>query len=80
VSGAPHIDAGRAAFLGFELLMMAALIAAVRGHARGLASSVWLDASVGSLGAAAVLAVVLSPVLASDSAGCRATLWVTTCR
>jgi hypothetical protein len=65
----PFPSAGDVGYLGFDLLMMAALIAAVRGHTRGLASSVWLDAAVGSLGAAAVLAVVLSPVLASDSAG-----------
>jgi diguanylate cyclase len=49
--------------------MMAALIAAVCGHTRGVASSVWLDAAVGSLGAAAVLAVLLSPVLASAVTG-----------
>src|SRR5664280_1787813 len=65
----PFPSAGDVGYLGFDLLMMAALIAAVRGHTRGLASSVWLDAAVGSLGAAAVLAVVLSPVLASVSAG-----------
>jgi len=65
----PFPSAGDVAYLGFCLLMMAALIAAVRGHTRGLASSVWLDAAVGSLGAAAVLAVVLRPVLDSATAG-----------
>src|SRR5664280_1041665 len=65
----PFPSAGDVAYLGFDLLMIVALIAAVRDHARGLASSVWLDCAVGSLGVAAVLAVVLSPVLASDSAG-----------
>src|SRR5665811_1807786 len=65
----PFPSAGDVAYLGFNLLMIVALIAAVRDHARGLASSVWLDCAVGSLGAAAVLAVVLSPVLASDNAG-----------
>src|SRR5664280_3397371 len=66
----PFPSAGDVAYLGFDLLMVAALIAVVRGHARGLAaSSVWLDAAVGSLGAAAVLAIVLSPVLASATMG-----------
>ena len=65
----PFPSAGDVAYLGFCLLMMAALIAAVRGHTRGLASSVWLDAAVGSLGATAVLAVVLRPVLDSATAG-----------
>src|SRR5664280_3862719 len=65
----PFPSAGDVGYLGFDLLMMAALIAAVRGHTRGLASSVWLDAAVGSLGAAAVLAILLSPVLASAVTG-----------
>jgi len=65
----PFPSAGDVAYLGFCVLMMAALIAAVRGHTRGLASSVWLDAAVGSLGAAAVLAILLSPVLASAVTG-----------
>ena len=42
---------------------------AVRHHSWGLASSVWLDCAVGSLGAASVLAVVLSPVLDSTLTG-----------
>src|SRR5674476_1697280 len=49
----PFPSAGDVAYLGFDLLMIVALIAAVRGHARGLASSVWLDCAVGSLGVAA---------------------------
>ena len=66
----PFPSLGDVAYLGFNLLMMTALVAAVRRHVRGLvASSVWLDAAVGSLGAAAVLAVVLRPVLDSDTAG-----------
>jgi diguanylate cyclase (GGDEF)-like protein len=56
-------------YLLFYPLMLAALVVAVRRHLRGLTSSVWLDTVVGSLGAAAVLAVVLSPVLASALAG-----------
>jgi len=51
-------------FLLFYPLMLAALALAVRHHSRGLASSTWLDSAVGSLGAASVLAVLLSPVLA----------------
>jgi len=51
-------------FLLFYPLMMAAMALAVRHHSRGLASSAWLDSAVGSLGAASVLAVLLSPVLA----------------
>jgi len=49
--------------------MLAALAVSVHHHVRGLASSVWLDSAVGSLGAASVLAVVLSPVLASALMG-----------
>jgi len=51
------------------LLILAALAVAVRNHSRGMASSVWLDCAVGSLGAASVLAVILSPVLASTLTG-----------
>jgi len=53
----------------FYPLMLAALAVAMRRHVRGLAVSVWLDSVVGSLGAAAVLAVVLRPVLDSALAG-----------
>jgi diguanylate cyclase (GGDEF)-like protein len=52
-------------YLAFYPLMLAALAVAVRRHVRGLGSSVWLDCAVGSLGAAAVLAVLLSPVVGS---------------
>jgi hypothetical protein len=55
----------------FFPLMLAALAFAVRRHMRGLAGSVWLDCAVGSLGAAAALAVVLRPVLDSALAGPR---------
>jgi diguanylate cyclase (GGDEF)-like protein len=48
----------------FYLLMTAALVVAVSRRARGVASSVWWDAMVGSLGAASVLAVLLHPLLA----------------
>jgi diguanylate cyclase (GGDEF)-like protein len=56
-------------YLLFYPLMVAALVVAVRPHVRGLASSVWLDSAVGSLGATSVLAVLLSPVLASATLG-----------
>ncbi len=50
-------------------LLLAALVVTFRRHARAQALSVWLDCAVGSLGAAAVLAVVLDPVLDSATAG-----------
>jgi hypothetical protein len=55
----------------FYPLMLGALAVAVHRHVRGVASSVWLDCALGSLGAAAVLAVVLRPVLDSATAGPR---------
>lgn len=60
---------GDVVYLVFYPLMLAALTVAVRRHVRGLASSVWLDCAVGSLGAAAVLAILLSPVLSSALTG-----------
>ena len=56
-------------YLSFYPLMLAALVVLVRRRVRGLASSVWLDCAVGSLGAAAVLAVLLSPVLSDAAVG-----------
>mgnify|MGYP001446104568 CR=1 FL=1 len=50
-------------------LLLAALILMVQRHARSMVASVWLDCAVGSLGAAAVLAVILAPVLDSTTAG-----------
>ena len=58
--------------VGYSLvypLLLAALAMTVRGHARELTASVWMDCAVGSLGAAAVLAVVLHPILNSATAG-----------
>jgi hypothetical protein len=52
-------------YLCFYPLMLAGLVVAVRRHIRGLASAIWLDGAVGSLDATSVLAVLLSPVLAS---------------
>jgi len=65
----PFPSIGDASYLLFYLLMLAALVVAVRHHSKGMTSSVWLDSAIGSLGAAAVLAVVLSPVLASAVTG-----------
>jgi diguanylate cyclase len=53
----------------FYLLMLVKLAVVVRREARSRAWSVWLDCLVGSMGAASVLAVVLSPVLASAMTG-----------
>ncbi len=60
--------------VGFLLLcpfLLGSLIVATRRHVHGIAWSVWLDCAVGSLGAAALLAVVLSPVLVSALGGAR---------
>jgi len=67
----PDLSLADVGYLSFYPLMLAALAVVVRRHVREVASSVWLDAAVGSLGAAAVPAVVLSPVLASDLGGLR---------
>ena len=53
----------------FHVLVLAGLVVAVRRRLRGLESAVWWDCAVGSLGAAAVLAVVLGPVLDPALAG-----------
>ncbi len=55
--------------LSFYPLMVAALAVAVHRNVRGLALSAWWDCAVGSFGVAAVLAVVLSPVLDSTLTG-----------
>jgi diguanylate cyclase (GGDEF)-like protein len=58
--------------IGFLLvcpLMLASLVVATRRHVHGIAWSVRLDCAVGSLGAASLLAVVLSPVLAAALVG-----------
>ena len=67
----PLASPADAGYLLFYPLMLAALALAVRHHSRGLTSSVWLDSAVGSLGAASVVAVLLSPVLDSATAGPR---------
>ncbi|TFC05529.1 EAL domain-containing protein [Cryobacterium adonitolivorans] len=50
-------------YLMFYPLMLAAVVVLVRRQVRGFSWSVLLDGAVGSLGAAAVLAAILSPVL-----------------
>jgi len=65
----PFPSLGDVGYLGFYPLILAALALAVRHRLRGQASSVWLDSLVGSLGAAAVLAVLLDPVVASAMKG-----------
>jgi diguanylate cyclase len=65
----PFPSPADAMYLSFYPLLLAALVVAVRHQVRGLASSVWLDSAVGSLGAASVLAVVLSRVMASAARG-----------
>ncbi|MEP7017475.1 MAG: EAL domain-containing protein [Actinomycetota bacterium] len=67
---------GDVGYVSFYVLMLAALALVVRREARGQSWSVWLDAAVGSLGAAAVLAVVLNPVLASALTGSLSTATV----
>ena len=65
----PFPSPGDVGYLLFTALMLAALVVVVRRDARDRASSVWLDCAVGSLGGAAVLAVVLDPVIASALSG-----------
>ncbi len=48
----------------FYVLMTSALVVAVRRRTRGMASTVWWDAAVGSLGAATLLSVMLQPLMA----------------
>ena len=59
----PFPSPADAGYLLFYPLMLAALVALVRSQMRGLAWSVLLDSAVGALGAAAVLAALLAPVL-----------------
>ncbi|MET1155003.1 MAG: hypothetical protein ABWX72_12460, partial [Arthrobacter sp.] len=59
-------DAG---YVGFYLLMLAALAVTVRRQLRDMAGPVVLDSVVGGFGAAAFLAVVLGPVLSSAFEG-----------
>ncbi|MGV8848657.1 MAG: putative bifunctional diguanylate cyclase/phosphodiesterase [Propionibacteriaceae bacterium] len=61
----PFPNLGDLGYMLFYLLIVAQLAMVVGRDLRGQSSSVWLDAAVGALGAAAVLAVVLNPVIAS---------------
>jgi diguanylate cyclase (GGDEF)-like protein len=65
----PFPGPGDVGYLSFYILMLAALVVVVRQDPLERAWSVWLDCAVGSLGAATVLAVLLSPVLASALTG-----------
>ena len=65
----PFPNPGDLGYLLFYLLMLVMLIMLVRRDLREQSQSVWLDCAVGSLGAAAVLAVLLDPVLASALTG-----------
>ena len=65
----PFPSPGDLGYVSFYLLMLAALAVLARRDARDRSWSVWLDCLVGSLGAASVLAVLLSPVLASAVTG-----------
>ncbi|MEO5980841.1 MAG: EAL domain-containing protein [Pedococcus sp.] len=65
----PFPNPGDLGYLFFYLLILATLATVVRRDLRGQAWPVWLDCAVGALGAAAVLAVVLDPVLSSTMTG-----------
>jgi len=65
----PYPSPGDIGYLVFYPLMMAALVLVVRHEMPGRLSSVWLDCAVGSLGSAALMAVLLNPVLDSAVAG-----------
>ncbi|WP_307307927.1 putative bifunctional diguanylate cyclase/phosphodiesterase [Pseudarthrobacter enclensis] len=56
-------------YIGFYLLMFAALVVKVRHQLAGMAGPVILDSIVGGVGAAAFLAVILDPVLSSAFQG-----------
>ena len=60
-------SAADAAFVCFYFLMLAALAALVHRQMQRMPWSVWLDGVLGSLGAASLLAVALSPILQSAS-------------
>ncbi|WP_166790051.1 EAL domain-containing protein [Cryobacterium sp. Sr3] len=61
----PYPSLADIGFLGFYPLMLGALAALARRQIRGLGWPVILDSAVGSLGAAAVLAVLLDPIIKS---------------
>jgi diguanylate cyclase (GGDEF)-like protein len=63
-------------YLGFYPCTLAALVVVVRHRWRRHARSVWLDGVVGALGAASLLAVLLSPALVWALTGSSATVSV----
>ncbi len=65
----PFPNPGDLGYMLFYLLFLANLAIVVRRDLQGQSSSVWLDCAVGALGAAAVLAVALDPVIASALSG-----------
>ncbi len=65
----PFPSAADEGYLLFHALMVAALAALTRRQVRAPALSVVLDGAVGALGAAAVLAVVLDPIVGPAVAG-----------
>ena len=56
-------------YVGFYILMLAALLVVVRGRLRDMTWPVVLDSVVGGLGAAAALTVVMGPVFGSAGGG-----------
>ena len=66
--GSPFPSPADIGYLLFYVLLLAALAVLVNRQLRGSGWSVFLDTAVGSLGAAAVLAVFLSPVFDSVAA------------
>ncbi len=65
----PFPSWGDLGFLSFPLLVFVALAVRVRRSLAGVQTTVWLDSAVGGLGAVAVLAVPLGPVLAQATDG-----------
>ena len=57
------------AYLLFYPLLVVAILLSVRRHSRGLAASVWWDSMMGALGTAAVMAVVIDPIIGGVATG-----------
>jgi diguanylate cyclase (GGDEF)-like protein len=67
----PLLSAADLGYSGFYVLMLAALVLIVRDRLRDMTWPVVLDSVIGALGAAAVLAVVLGPLVQSTLEGPR---------
>ena len=65
----PYPSPADVGYLLFYPLMLVALAVLIRGRLRALTLPVLLDSAVGAMGASAVLAVLLNPVLESAVAG-----------